>query len=423
MKKPYILFAFIFLPVFFLTAQSYDVPEILYYKFDTGTTTTPNYAVPGAGTNPATLLNMTMGPGGQFDNALLGNGGTGTTTHVNSGWNMDVGASSWTISVWMSNFPTSSSTTYLFGNDITTSFRCFTNGAAGNTNITLRGTGITNVNVLGVLPGPSVVHFVYDSSASEVRVYVNGAFQSAVTQVPLNINAAVPFKVGSYGTASSIPVGTMLDEFRFYRRALGVDEIAATWNQTLPYVIPVELTSFTASVIGTNVNLNWTTASETNNNGFEIEKSLVSETNWEKIAFVPGFGTTTEAKTYSFSEENVSTGVYKYRLRQTDFDGTFEYSNEIEVVVTAPVEYALEQNYPNPFNPATQIKFSIPEAGFVKMEVYNLVGEKVATLINKEMNSGYHTIDFNAEDISSGVYVYTLSVNDFVTSKKMILMK
>jgi hypothetical protein len=422
MKKPYILFAIIFLPVIFLTAQSYDVPEILYYKFDTGTTTTPNHASPGAGNNPVTLTNMTMGPGGQFDNALVGNGGTGNDTYVSSGWNMDVGTSSWTISLWISNY-TASTFGYIFGNDITTSFRCFSAGAAGTGNITLRGNGITNVNINGVLPGPTTVHIVYDSTVPEIRTYVNGSFQSAVPQAALNLTAAVPFKVGSYGTAASIPAGSLLDEFRFYNRALGVDEITATWNQTLPYIIPVELTSFTASVIGTNVNLNWTTASETNNNGFEIEKSLVGEINWEKIAFVPGFGTTTEAKTYSFSEENVSTGVYKYRLKQTDFDGTFEYSNEIEVVVTAPVEYALKQNYPNPFNPATQIKFSIPEAGFVKMEVYNLVGEKVATLINKEMNSGYHTIDFNAEDISSGVYVYTLSVNDFVTSKKMILMK
>ncbi len=134
---------------------------------------------------------------------------------------MNVGTSDWTISLWINNFPAVTGTSYLFGNDITTSFRCFTNGAAGAGNITLRGNGITNVNVTGVLPGPSVVHFVYDSSVPEVRTYVNGVFQSSVPQAAFNFNATVPFKVGSYGTATSIPVGALIDEFRFYNRALG----------------------------------------------------------------------------------------------------------------------------------------------------------------------------------------------------------
>lgn len=233
----------IYLFIFFLTncllttwsySQTYNVPEILYYKFNNGINSTPNYANPGQGSNPALLTNMFMGPGGQFDSALLGNGGTGTTTFTNSGWNMNIGASNWTISVWMNNFPSVTGTSYLFGNDITTSFRCFTNGAAGAGNITLRGNGLTNVNVTGVLPGPSVVHFVYDSSLPAILTYVNGVFQSSVTQSALNLNATVPFKVGSYGTASSIPAGSMLDEFRFYNRALGAVEIAGTWNLTLP---------------------------------------------------------------------------------------------------------------------------------------------------------------------------------------------
>jgi hypothetical protein len=177
---------------------------------------------------------MGMGPGGQFDNALMGNGGTGTNTFVNSGWNMNLGASNWTISLWVNNFPAVTGTSYLFGNDFTTSFRCFTNGAAGPGNITLRGNGITNVDVTGVLPGPSVVHFVYDSSVPAIRTYVNGVFQNSVPQAAFNFNAAVPFKVGSYGTASSIPVGSLLDEFRFYSRALDAAEISGTWNQTLP---------------------------------------------------------------------------------------------------------------------------------------------------------------------------------------------
>jgi len=213
-------------------SQPYPVPEILYYKFNTGTATTPNLASPGQGFSDAQLNNMTMGPTGQFGNALIGNGGNGNTTYLNSGWNMNLGTSGWTISLWINNITTG--TSYLFGNDITTSFRCFTNGAAGTNNITLRGNGITNVNVLGVLPGPGVVHFVYDSVTATISAYLNGVFQSSVVQSPLNLVAAVPFKVGSYGTATSIPVGAMLDEFRFYSRTLSSTEIAATWNTELP---------------------------------------------------------------------------------------------------------------------------------------------------------------------------------------------
>ncbi len=428
MKQCYTVLFLLLLSVSVLYSQNYDVPEILYYKFDSGTTTTPNYASPGGGTNPATLLNMTMGPTGQFDNALLGNGGTGTTTHVNSGWNMDVGTSSWTISVWMNNFPTSASTTYLFGNDITTSFRCFTNGAAGNTNITLRGNGITNVNVLGVLPGPSVVHFVYDSSLSEIRTYVNGSFQSAVAQTPLNLSAAVPFKVGGYGTANSIPVGTMLDEFRFYRRALGVDEIAGTWNQTLPYAVPVELTSFTASVINNSVTLKWITASESNNKGFDVERKS-SDGNFESLGFVHGFGTTTEVQSYEYRDNNIQPGKYIYRLKQTDFDGTFEYSNEIEADVKTPSVFQLAQNYPNPFNPSTTISWQLAVQSRVTIKLFNSLGQEIRTLIDEIQEADNHSLQFNAgTELPSGIYFYRIDasgIDGSVYSKvmKMSLIK
>ena len=232
-----IKYTFVFIVVsFFLNVNlfSQSVPEILYYKFNTGTTTTPNLAAPGQGTPEATLLTQTLGPGGQFGNALIGAGGTGSNSYVNTGWNMNLGTSSWTISFWMSG--TFTGTTYLFGNDITTSFRCFTNGAAGAGNITLRGASVAtfaNVNVTGVIPGSNVIHFVYDNTVPEIRTYVNGVFQSATPQPALNLNAAVPFKVGGYGTANSFPAGDKLDEFRFYSRALSPAEITATWNVEL----------------------------------------------------------------------------------------------------------------------------------------------------------------------------------------------
>ena len=236
-QKRILLFCFLLLVSFITTSDLYSqsVPEILYYKFNTGTTTTPNLAVPGQGSPEATLLTQTMGPGGQFGNALMGAGGTGGTAYVNTGWNMNLGTSSWTISFWMSG--TFAGTTYLFGNDITTSFRCFTNGGAGVGNITLRGASVAtfaNVNVTGVIPGTNVIHFVYDNTVPEIRTYVNGVFQSATAQPPLNLNAAIPFKVGGYGTASSFPAGNLMDEFRFYSRALSAAEITASWNVELP---------------------------------------------------------------------------------------------------------------------------------------------------------------------------------------------
>ena len=205
------------------------------------------------------------------------------------------------------------------------------------------------------------------------------------------------------------------------------------WNNQMGYgkinaynalqsVIPVELVSYSAVVINDNVTLNWSTATETNNQGFEVQrKAEASE--FEKVGYVAGFGTTTEPKTYTYSDEKVSSGSYTYRLKQIDFDGSYEYSPEVEVDVTTPVEYALEQNYPNPFNPSTTIKYSIPEDGFVTLAVYNLLGEEVATLVNSIQKAGRYEVGFDGSELSSGVYIYRIETTNFTSSKKLMLMK
>jgi len=186
--------------------------------------------------------------------------------------------------------------------------------------------------------------------------------------------------------------------------------------------VPVELTSFTATVIGSSVNLEWETASELNNSGFSLErKSANSE--FTEVGFVPGFGTTTEAKSYSFSDQNLQNGNYAYRLKQIDFDGTFEYSEEIEVEVIAPASFNLEQNYPNPFNPSTSIKYSVPEAGNIRLSVYNTVGEEVAVLVNGFSQAGSFEVTFDASSLSTGVYLYKLQSANLVQTKKMMLLK
>jgi len=188
------------------------------------------------------------------------------------------------------------------------------------------------------------------------------------------------------------------------------------------YIVPVELTSFTAVSAEDGVELNWLTATETNNHGFEIERMSTGST-FEKVGFVAGFGTTTEPKSYVFIDSELEAGNYTYRLKQIDFNGTFYYSDEINVVVDLPLAYSLEQNYPNPFNPSTIIKYSIPEDGIVKLSVFNLLGEEVATLVNTLQKAGRYGAEFDASGFASGVYLYRLESQNFSSIKKMLLVK
>lgn len=176
-------------------------------------------------------------------------------------------------------------------------------------------------------------------------------------------------------------------------------------------VTPVELISFSGKYINGSVNLNWSTATETNNSGFEIQKSKVKNQNeWKTINFIEGNGTTTEQKSYSFTDKNLSAGKYYYRLKQIDFDGTFSYSNIIEVDVLLPDEFRLEQNYPNPFNPATTISFAVDNTSFVSLKIYDALGKEIATLINEVKQAGEYKIEFSPEPgLASGIYFYKLS--------------
>jgi len=191
--------------------------------------------------------------------------------------------------------------------------------------------------------------------------------------------------------------------------------------------LPVELTSFTAKVSGNNVNLNWTTATELNNNGFDIErKSVISFEgfgNWEKIGFVKGFGTTNSSQNYSYNDNGLDYGKYLYRLKQIDLDGSFNYSNEVEVEIKSVTSFNLEQNYPNPFNPGTIISWQSPINGYQTLKVYDVLGNEVATLVDEYREAGSYQYEFNARDLSSGIYFYKLQIGDFVQTKKMILMQ
>ncbi|MCA0389024.1 MAG: T9SS type A sorting domain-containing protein [Bacteroidetes bacterium] len=188
--------------------------------------------------------------------------------------------------------------------------------------------------------------------------------------------------------------------------------------------LPVELTSFTASVRNNTVNLNWETATEIDNYGFEIERKDNS-TSWTKIGFVGGHYTSNSPKYYNFSDKPTGSGKHSYRLKQIDNDGKFEYSPEVVVLIdNLPNGYLLEQNYPNPFNPETSIKFVLKENTKASLKVYNPMGELVATLFEGIADAGrYYDIKFYGNNLASGFYIYTLDAGKHRQTRKMILMK
>ena len=173
--------------------------------------------------------------------------------------------------------------------------------------------------------------------------------------------------------------------------------------------------------------MSWFTATETNNMGFDIERceklDINAQTDWQKLAFVEGKGTTTEVTHYSFIDGIEKPGNYLYRLKQIDFDGSYTYSQIVEANISSPIDFALYQNYPNPFNPSTTIKFALPKIANVELSVYNSLGEKVADVFKGELKEGYHEIEFRAESLASGIYFYRLKSDNFISIKKMVLMK
>jgi len=187
--------------------------------------------------------------------------------------------------------------------------------------------------------------------------------------------------------------------------------------------LPVELSSFVSTVSDRDVKLNWTTANENNNSGFEIERSIVNS-EWSKVNFVTGHGNSTVPQNYSYEDRNLSSGRYNYRLKQIDYNGDFEYYDlQNEVVIGIPEKFSLSQNYPNPFNPKTTINYEIPVANHVTIIVYDIMGKEVATLVNQLQDAGYYSVTLDGSDFASGQYFYKLQAGDFSQVNRMILLK
>jgi hypothetical protein len=200
------------------------------------------------------------------------------------------------------------------------------------------------------------------------------------------------------------------------------------------YAIPVELSSFISSANGRNISLNWETKTEKNSDKFVIERSKTdantADLNWESVASVKASVLSNSPKQYSFIDKNLQAGKYQYRLKMIDNDGSFAFSKVAVAEVSLPKNFELSQNYPNPFNPTTKINYSLPNDSRVTLEVYDIIGERVAQLINEVQSAGYYTVNFgkSSNNISSGIYIYKLTAEDntgksFSSIKKMMLLK
>jgi photosystem II stability/assembly factor-like uncharacterized protein len=275
----------------------------------------------------------------------------------------------------------------------------------GGQNWTLINSGLTNDVSLkqvqfideynGIAAGKSVIHTSDGGQSWEIYDLFHDYLESASM-----VNDSVWYTVGQYGSILKTVTGG---------------------------VVPVELFSFTATANTKEVILNWSTATETNNSGFEIHKkeSVVrsQESVWENIGFVPGPGTTTETQHYSFTDNDIKPGKYQYKLKQIDYNGTFEYSQIVDVEIPFVNEFSLSQNYPNPFNPRTSLQYAIGSRQFVTLKVYDLLGREIVTLVNEEKPAGEDEVEFNAAPLPTGIYFYRLSAGNFIETKKMVLLK
>ncbi len=310
-------------------------------------------------------------------------------------------------------------------------------------------------------------HIAYVRTASSVTVYLDGNVYASDNNP--DDGAQTMLYIGAYDDYGNGPFKGNIDEFRLWDEARTQQQIqdnkdkeltgneanlliyydfnngsgnssvtdraggdddgtlnnmeAGDWDTDTPAPLPVELTTFNVNIIEKNkIQLTWETATEVNNYGFNIErKSEIGE--WTSLGFVEGHGNSNSPKSYIFVDNELGIGKYSYRLKQIDIDGSFEYSKEIEIDLNTPIEYSLEQNYPNPFNPTTSIQFSIPNSVQVKLVVYNVIGEQIAELLNKEMEAGYHNVQFNASNLNSGIYIYKLETSNFSKTMKMLLLK
>ena len=295
--------------------------------------------------------------------------------------------------------------------------------------------GNTGSSAIGLIPATSVLTSDYNDLLSNQNLvnyqgtlYANLTAWQTVSQDLNSVSKSVNFVSASdlHLTGASngdidlagIPISGITTDIDGDIRSTtapykGADEAS------LP--VPVELVSFTASLVEGDVVLSWKTATEINNRGFEIESGANGE--FATIGFISGAGTTTQEQSYTFRDKQVATGLHNYRLKQIDLDGSYSYSNIVEVDVTTPFTFNLSQNYPNPFNPTTKISYSVPFDSKVTISVYSVTGELVMELVNDNVSAGSYSVDFDGSNLASGMYIYKMTAGSFTQTNKMMLMK
>lgn len=200
--------------------------------------------------------------------------------------------------------------------------------------------------------------------------------------------------------------------------------VALLFNVNYDYPRPVELSSFVSSISGNNVLLNWTTSSETNNSGFEIQRRNTENTDWKVLSFVPGKIYSSENTIYNYTDRDLDAGSYNYRLKQIDLNGNFEYFNLTETVVIGnPDDFFVSLNYPNPFNPVTKINYSLPSASDLKISLFDSQGKLVKVLNDGYSSSGYFEISIDASDLTSGLYYCNFEYGNNIISRKIVVLK
>jgi hypothetical protein len=282
-----------------------------------------------------------------------------------------------------------------------------------------KGSSTDPVYALGVYPFGSTVllavkyEFINDAAGVDdaVKLFINPDLTMGEPAVPDAMEIDL--------TYSDKPIGSIALRQSGYDHTTRIDgiRVSGTWSGA----VPVEFTLFNAKVNENSVELKWSTSSEENNKGFQIERN--SGSSWQKLDFVQGKGYSANNNTYLYNDNNLLPGTYQYRLKQIDNDGNFKYSSVVEAHIEAPNVYELSQNYPNPFNPSTSIKFTLAEGGYVTLTIYNLLGQAIKVLVDEHMSKGVHTVHFDADDLKSGLYLYKIETDNFSQMRKMTLLR
>lgn len=256
-----------------------------------------------------------------------------------------------------------------------------------------------------------VIKYVVDSTSAALWVFTDN-IPSSEPSSPQATTTVTAFNPGGLTLRSSGSSLTgLIDGIR----------VAKTWSQS---PLPVELALFTAQKTNNGVLLNWITKSEINNDKFIVERKQGES--WIALTTIKGAGNSNTEKGYSYIDNSVTYGKHQYRLKQVDFDGTFKYSDIIEVDLGMPKEFSLKQNFPNPFNPTTTLTYTVPENlsnKLVQLKVYDILGKEVATLVNDKQTAGEYKVTFEANNLASGIYLAKITIGNQIKTIKMNLMK